>query len=417
MKMTIFRSRTWAAAAVLLAATTVFASCEKDDSPGEETGENTFTLTGGPGVGSMVYVTDYPLSGDTEYQDVADDHIAYGVIEAGNACEFAYWEGANTGTFNVLVRSSGETRAESGDVFKYKNGVQFTDGVASLDWSGMTTIVAGVGEGYADILTFTFEGIVGEAVIDPDELTVTATADETVNLDWIMPTYTLSEGATAQMDGFDLTSGADAIDFTEMQVFTVTSSDGTLINLWKITITKEDAGDEEWSLPENLKVTVQWINNGETRTNVATKIGETYHAIHQPGTYETLMSYLGDDRWSWWYRAEADNEWSYGDPFHFYNSREEVNSRLGGPDFVYYLIPDFFYINLCPVTGKDIILGRDVTVREGSVGKYWMDDEYNVCLKAELNENMFVVHIFEVTEWDEDVDGFPEGFEIPEEEE
>jgi hypothetical protein len=89
----------------------------------------------------------------------------------------------------------------------------------------------------ADIVSFTFNGISGTAVIDKDALTVTATADETVDLNSIAPTFTLSNGATAEVNGTAQTSGSTANDFTNTVTYVVTSSDGNLINIWKVTIT------------------------------------------------------------------------------------------------------------------------------------------------------------------------------------
>jgi hypothetical protein len=89
----------------------------------------------------------------------------------------------------------------------------------------------------ADIVGFTFNGINGTAVINKDALTVTATADETVDLTSIVPTFTLSNGATAEVNGVPQASGAIANNFTNTVTYVVTSSDGNLINIWKVTIT------------------------------------------------------------------------------------------------------------------------------------------------------------------------------------
>jgi hypothetical protein len=89
----------------------------------------------------------------------------------------------------------------------------------------------------ADIVSFTFNGIDGTAIIDKDALTVTATAGETVDLTSIVPTFTLSNGATATVNGVLQASGTTANNFTNTVTYVVTSSDGNLINIWKITIT------------------------------------------------------------------------------------------------------------------------------------------------------------------------------------
>jgi hypothetical protein len=89
----------------------------------------------------------------------------------------------------------------------------------------------------ADITAFTFTGISGTAIIDKDALTVTATADETVDLASITAAFTLSSGATATVNDVAQVSGTTANDFTGMVNYIVTSSDGRLINIWKVIIT------------------------------------------------------------------------------------------------------------------------------------------------------------------------------------
>jgi hypothetical protein len=253
-----------------------------------------------------------------------------------------------------------------------------------------------------------------------------------VDLADITAEFTLSTGATATVDGTPQVSGTTANDFNDPVTYTVTSGDGETTLEWTVTIIKEmpndedDEGDDDedefkdWSLPENLKVTVQWSDyesDYEVRYNIVTKIGENYHSAHKPGTYETLMQYLGDERWSWWHRPDVTfDEWTYGDPFHFYESREAVNGRLGGRDFMYCLVSQRAVISISEITGVDTILGREVTVREGIFGKFWMDDEYNVCLKAEMDAGDTQVY-FEVTQWDETAEDLPEGVVLPEEEE
>ncbi len=90
----------------------------------------------------------------------------------------------------------------------------------------------------ADITAFTFAGINGTAVIDKDALTVTATANETVDLTSIAATFTLSNGATAKVNGVPQVSGTTVNDFSGTVTYIVTSSDGRLTNIWNVSITK-----------------------------------------------------------------------------------------------------------------------------------------------------------------------------------
>jgi predicted 3-demethylubiquinone-9 3-methyltransferase (glyoxalase superfamily) len=93
----------------------------------------------------------------------------------------------------------------------------------------------------ADIVAFTFTGINGTATIDKDALTVTATANETVDLTAIVATFTLSNGATATVNGTAQVSGTTANNFSNTVIYNVTSSDSRLTNIWKVTIKKNNS--------------------------------------------------------------------------------------------------------------------------------------------------------------------------------
>ena len=175
----------------------------------------------------------------------------------------------------------------------------------------------------------------------------------------------------------------------------------------------------EWSLPVNFTVRVRWNDDyGNVSENIVTKIGENYlctQLYNGSGTYQVLMMHdPAAGKWSWWHRPTSHHDWTYGEPFHFYETRERLNSRLGGADFMLYLVPTSAML-LCPVTGETgTFIGRPVYIREGIFGKFWMDATYHVCLKAEDYDTVINLN-FEVTQWDETVEDF-DGIVFPEEE-
>jgi hypothetical protein len=151
----------------------------------------------------------------------------------------------------------------------------------------------------ADFLSFTFDGIVGKAVIDKDALTVTAIAAETVDLDWIIATFTLSNGATAEMYGFEVKSGTHIFDFTETAIINVTSSDKRLTNIWKVTVTK---GSKKY-ITYNKPVTayyIEYTEDGKSKFEAyenkeyCHSFGETYIYI---GSEEINYTWAGNNHW------------------------------------------------------------------------------------------------------------------------
>jgi hypothetical protein len=127
----------------------------------------------------------------------------------------------------------------------------------------------------ADIVAFTFNGINGTAVIDKDALTVTATANETVDLTSIVATFTLSNGATATVNGTAQVSGQTANNFSNTVIYNVTSSDSRLTNIWKVTIT---GGTFKYFGVKQGKVeyTFTTYNGYETTTETHTLIFDDY---------------------------------------------------------------------------------------------------------------------------------------------
>ncbi len=102
-----------------------------------------------------------------------------------------------------------------------------------------------------DILTFTFADIVGSAVINTTDHTVTASAEYESGLTTITPTITMDYGATISP-----TSGTEE-DFTAAVTYTVTALDGTTTQEWAITITEvnpsTNTGITSFSLAEQTK--------------------------------------------------------------------------------------------------------------------------------------------------------------------
>ena len=150
----------------------------------------------------------------------------------------------------------------------------------------------------ANIVSFTFTGIKGTAIIDKDALTVTATAAETVDLASIVATFTLSDGATATVNDIAQVSGTTANNFTNTVTYIVTSSDNRLTNIWKVTIIDEAETKKYFTYKEPVKVYFIEYNGG---TSNLTNSGSI--VIFQNGPYDTKkMSELSyDEDWGGWF--------------------------------------------------------------------------------------------------------------------
>jgi hypothetical protein len=94
----------------------------------------------------------------------------------------------------------------------------------------------------ADIVAFSFDGIDGKATIDKAAHTVSAKANETVDLTAIVADFTLSTGATATVDGKSQTSRQTANNFSAPVTYSITSGDGLTKYEWTVTVTGGKTG-------------------------------------------------------------------------------------------------------------------------------------------------------------------------------
>jgi hypothetical protein len=92
----------------------------------------------------------------------------------------------------------------------------------------------------ADIIAFTFNGIEGTADINKSAQTVTAKAAATVDLTAIVAEFTLSEKATATVNGVDQISKMTANNFSSPVVYKVKSKNGKTKNDWTVFISYND---------------------------------------------------------------------------------------------------------------------------------------------------------------------------------
>ncbi len=96
-----------------------------------------------------------------------------------------------------------------------------------------------------DILTFTVDGMVGNATIDATNHTVEVTVNSTVNLSSVEPTISVSDGATISPSGVQ--------DFTGSVTYTVSAEDNSTTQDWVVTLSLLPLGmnDQEIALYPN----------------------------------------------------------------------------------------------------------------------------------------------------------------------
>jgi hypothetical protein len=138
-----------------------------------------------------------------------------------------------------------------------------TNGTNSTDWAVTVTVLP---EPQADILSFSITGQVDQTVIDMQNNTITMTMPFGQNLTALVPSFTLSDGASVTVDSEVQISGVSAHDFTNPVNYVVVAYDNVTTKTWTVTVL---VGAEpivpffvSFSLPEEVEQTF----NSQSRT-------------------------------------------------------------------------------------------------------------------------------------------------------
>ena len=134
----------------------------------------------------------------------------------------------------------------------------------------------------AEILSYSFAEQYSPAIIDDINKTITIKVNEGTDLSNLVATFTLSEGATAKINGLVQESGVTANDFTNPVVYTITYQDslntkrGIISKDWTVIVSVqsgiETAKNSAFAIypnPNNGKFTLDFINiNGKVNYQI-----------------------------------------------------------------------------------------------------------------------------------------------------
>ena len=142
----------------------------------------------------------------------------------------------------VIGLSAGASSSPaSNSVQNFTNTVSYIvtaeDGRTQQVWTVTVTEAAGELSSDTDIVSFTFAAQTDDAVINYQNHTVVIEVTFGTALNGLIPTITLSDGASASPE-----SGV-ARDFTDQVSYTVTAEDGSTEQVWTVTVTEAGNGE------------------------------------------------------------------------------------------------------------------------------------------------------------------------------
>jgi len=170
-----------------------------------------------------------------ETGDATIDDTAHTIaIEVANGTDLTML----TPTFTI---SDGATAdPASGTQGDYSSDVTITvtaeDGTTMQDWTVNVTEEAAMASSDTDILTFSLPEETGGEIIDYIAHTIAIEVANGTDLTMLTPTFTISDGATA-----DPASGTQG-DYSSEVTITVTAEDGTTMQDWAVNVTEASGG-------------------------------------------------------------------------------------------------------------------------------------------------------------------------------
>ncbi len=154
-----------------------------------------------------------------------------------------------TATVEGVEQVSGTTAND------FTNPVIYTvtaeDGTTSADWTVTVTTNA---SGEAEILGYSIPDQIN-STIDSEAQTIDVDVPLGTDLTNLVADFTLSQGATAIVNGTEQISGTTPNDFTSPVVYTITAQDGTTTKDWTVTVTTIASSEAEiisYSIPDQL---------------------------------------------------------------------------------------------------------------------------------------------------------------------
>ncbi|HOD88123.1 MAG TPA: GEVED domain-containing protein, partial [Bacteroidales bacterium] len=174
------------------------------------------------------------------------EHKVYVTVAAGTnlnglVATFTLSEGASA-TVAGLPQQSGVTPNNFTYPVVYK--VVAENGLDEQPWQVFVDVDDTGLSSEADILAYTIPNQVGLTSINSTNRTVALTVPYGTDLTALVATFTLSNGATAEVETVTQQSGVTPNNFTNPVTYTVTAENGTTTKNWTVTVTEAPASDQ-----------------------------------------------------------------------------------------------------------------------------------------------------------------------------
>ncbi|MGC9330792.1 MAG: T9SS type A sorting domain-containing protein [Bacteroidales bacterium] len=137
-----------------------------------------------------------------------------------------------------------------------------------------------------EILTYSIPEETGPATIDNVNHTIDVEVPFSTNVTSLVATFTLSEGASAEVSGVPQTSGMSFNNFTNPVDYTVTAEDGSTTQVWTVTVSETSAPPgSDCTIPftVNLPADLPYQDLSQTNCGMGNTYSNTLMSIYDNG--------------------------------------------------------------------------------------------------------------------------------------
>ncbi|MFC2126435.1 FG-GAP-like repeat-containing protein, partial [Bacteroidota bacterium] len=228
-----------------------------------------------------------------------DIEVTYNTDVTGLVATFTLSAGTST-DIEDTPQVSGTTDNDFTTAVTYT--VTAEDGTTTQDWIVTVTKATALST-ETDFTAFSFAEETGPADIDAVNHTIDIEVTYNTDVTGLVAAFTLSNGASADIEGTPQISGTTANDFTNPVIYTITAEDGVTTQDWTITVTKP---------PDVEKPVLTYTNNPDEFPSESTGITAIVTVTDNRGVDEVLFYYCKyqDHEWPNTSTTKNGNEYS-----------------------------------------------------------------------------------------------------------
>ncbi len=229
--------------------------------------------------------------------------VPYGVSITNLIAFFTLAPGA-TADIDGKIQQSGVTQNDFSQSLTYR--ILAADKVTTEEW---TVIVVPAPNEATQIISYSFAEQTGPAIIDRGNNIISVEIEFMADITYLIADFTLSDGATATVNGIEQISGITANDFSRQVIYTVRAQDQISTADWRVRVSQRDIVDNEdpvilaGDLPDLYPVSADSISTHIAVTdNIGIRRVVLRYKVYQSTEWEEVRLSPSDSLYSYYFK-------------------------------------------------------------------------------------------------------------------